>query len=363
MIDHKKEDGRTDFTVEVCNVCAGSCTGCMLSAEERRDYSSAMSVDALALALDRVLEYGEARGIGYRPILAFGDVVRLPLKDQKALYEVCDSRFGSFGLTLTLADDDWGLMYYEALGLLSCYKDVTFDITIDPFRMESRPSYLERLKFAASEAVTLHLQVLLSTPLMTKYTGESLAKLLDEHFPGRPVSIGFTPTVDRLEASPRYRYATNGAALFATEFYQATETGRKHLASEIERFEAWGSYLDFAQQSFHVGSTLDLYPVVYTVFGDLVLDWRNGCMPLGSLKTQSVEQIMSSYRLRSLSSHNAGWLVRGEGCQECVYCDACQFNGVGLARKSYSEFETRAGCCYGPVALLAIADQKSEVAR
>ena len=343
---------KTDITIEVCNVCAGSCTGCMLSINERRDYTSSMTPEVLRKVASELKAWGDVSGREYRPILVFGDVIRLPLETQRELYDICHETFGSFGLTMTLADD-CDRHYQDALLLLDTYPDVIFDITIDPFRMDSRPEYVERLKSAINRGRHLHLQVLLSTSLLDGYEPDALAQYLDRTLGEHPVSLGFTPTVDRMQSSSRYQYANTGAATFAADFYAATSAGRQHLKAEISRFDSSGKYSTFVRESFHIGPRLDVYPVVYTIFGDVILDWRNGGASIGSMVDKSLTAILRSPRIDGLSAQNAGWLMHGDlNCDKCEFLAACEFNGVGLARRAYDSFEKKAGCCYGPRHLL-----------
>ena len=38
-------------------------------------------------------------------------------------------------------------------------------------------------------------------------------------------------------------------------------------------------------------------------------------------------------------------------CEKCEFLSACTFQGIGMIRKTYSDYEFRAGHCYGPIHL------------
>jgi len=343
-------DDATDITLEVFNHCDGSCTGCMLSTTERRDAMPVMALSGFRRALDAVSAWGKAKGLQYRPVLLFGDLPWLPLDIQRNYYAAVAERGLKLGVTMTLVDDARTEHYRQALALiLEADPVAVFDITVDPVRLERQPAYEARLREAIAVAPHLHLQVLLSEAVLTHYAPEALAELLEERLGPQSVSLGFTPTLENLERR-NYRYEVGSAAGYARRFYRHTEAGRAHLARELERYEASGEHLEFLGQTFHIGPDLSVYPVAYTIWGDVILDARNGGKALGRIEVeQGLEPLLTGMAAQRQSIVSATGMSRGGfGCDECDYRASCQFNGIGAARRLYRDFETRTGSCYGP---------------
>ena len=98
-----------------------------------------------------------------------------------------------------------------------------------------------------------------------------------------------------------------------------------------------------------------MFPTAYTVFGDVIFDQRNNARRIGNLRAHSLEEVLADVRLLTMSALNAAQLDADTefGCSDCEFRTACAFNGVGMARKIYSEFESKSGSCYGPKGLVA----------
>lgn len=339
-----------DVTLEVFNHCAGTCTGCMLSTLERRAVQPVMALDAFRQACAALAEHGAAIGTRYRAILAFGDVPWLPHDVQAAYFAAAADAGLGLAATMTLVEADRRQHYATALELLRDHDaEAVFDITVDPVRLERSPDYAERMRHAIGRAPELHLQVLLSEVVLDRYSPERLVALVDETLGPQPVALGFTPTLANLERR-HYRYSVTSATDYARRFYSASAPGRRHLAAELERFRAAGDYTRFTRATFHIGADLSIFPVAYTMFGDVIMDARNEGRPLGSIASQPLETIVGGPVVQRLSAQNAAWMQRGSfGCGSCEHLDACAFNGIGLARKLYRDHESKVGSCYGPV--------------
>lgn len=342
----------TDVTVEVFNHCAGTCTGCLLSAVERKAVMPVLQPGDFAAALDALLAHGAGTGRRYRPVMVFGDVPWLPLDTQRRYYDLLAERGMPFGATMTLVEEDRLGTYRRGMeAIVAADPHAVFDITVDPVRLERDQGYRERLAEAMAAAPHLHLQALLSEAVLGRWSPEAMADLLSGHLGGRPVALGFTPALARLDRA-NYGYEVASASAFAARFYRHTKEGRALLKAEVARFAAVGSYADFLRQTFHVGAGLKIYPVSYTVFGDIILDGRNLGQALGSLRDQPLADILAGPAARRLSALNGAWLGRGPfGCDDCRFRQACEFNGVGITRKLYADHEFRVGSCYGPAGL------------
>ena len=347
-----RAEGVTDVTVEVFNHCGGSCTGCLLNSQERKATVPVMGVADFASAMEALARYGEERSLVYRPVLVFGDVPWLPADMQKRYYGAAAERGLRIGATMTLVEPDRRGTYEKGLrALLDADPEAVFDITVDPIRLARDPGYAERLRMAVEMAPELHLATLLSEAILTRQTPEGLASSLSDALGRRAVSLGFTPSVARLEGA-NYGYSVATAAGFTAAFYSATPEGREFLADEADRFRASGAYGEFLKQTFHIAGGLEIFPVAYTAFGDVILDGRNGGEALGSLRREGLSEVLSGRAARRLSAQaNAGMDLGNFGCRNCQHEAACTFNGVGAARRLYREFEFRAGACYGPAAL------------
>ncbi len=185
-----------------------------------------------------------------------------------------------------------------------------------------------------------------------RHSPEELAKIMEDALEGRAVSLGFTPALSRMQGV-NYRYEVGSASIWAKRFYTATEPGRRLLADELKRYEVGSEYRDFVTQTFHVGPDLSIWPTAYTLFGDVILDERNGGKPLGNLSTSSLNEILSGkHALRNAAMAEA-WMYRGDfKCSDCKHFSNCNFHGVGAVRRVYSDYESRTGSCHGPVSFL-----------
>lgn len=347
-------DHKTDITIEVFNHCAGTCTGCLLSALERKSVSPVMMPTEFSIACDRLAEHGQTNELNYRPVIVFGDVPWLPHQILRRYFAAIRDAGLSMGLTMTFVEEDRTGNYER--GLESCLEhdpEAVFDITLDPIRMKRDEGYVRRILTACDIAPELHLQMLLSEAILTRNSPADLAGEMNDMLQGRAVSLGFTPAVSRMDGA-NFGYDVGTAAQWANEFYRETEAGRKLLAAELQRFEGNGTFLDFMNQTFHIGPDLSLWAAGYTIFGDVILDERNGGTKLGCLKSESISEITSGRAARRVSVMAGAKMNASDfGCDECRYRQACEFNGIGAVRMTYRDFENRIGSCHGPVTLQA----------
>lgn len=346
--------GHTDFTIEVFNHCGGTCTGCQLSVNERRATGPVLQPFQFATALDAISEYDRETGLAFRALLTLGDIPWLPLEMQKQFYGMAADRSIPIGVTMTMVEAARWENYRAGLAAIKAADPTAvFDVTIDPIRLERQPDYLDRLLYAFAEAPELHATVLLSEAILTRKDPESLADFLSETLGGTPVLLGFTPSIERLRGM-NYGYDVHSAARFAKRFYNRTPEGSLLLKSDLERFAADGKYSDFIKQTFHIGPGLNVWPTAYTMFGDVIIDARNGGEALGSIHDQPLAQILQGPVTRRTSVIAEAWMMQGPfGCGDCQHLSACTFNGIGAARKTYSNYEFRSGSCYGPKGILA----------
>jgi hypothetical protein len=346
----------TDITVEVFNHCMGSCTGCLLSVQERRSVSPVMQPYAFAAAMRAVAEYGMRTGITYRPVIVYGDVPWLPVAMQRKYYEAAREAGLPLGVTMTLVEEDKSENYWRGLeAFLDNAIEPVFDVTVDPIRLFKDESYRERLLKAAGMAPELHLQVLLSEAVLTRNEPEELAGRMRDALGGRPISLGFTPALTRIEGV-NFQYEVGGAAAWARRFYNATEEGATLLAAEFGRFQGGSDYADFITQTFHVGPDLSIWPTGYTIFGDVIMDQRNGGKALGNIRDTRLADILTGREARRFAAiARAGMSIGDFGCDACPHMETCTFHGVGAVRRVYRDHEHRTGSCHGPVALMEAA--------
>lgn len=349
-------DSVTDITVEVFNHCMGSCTGCLLSVQERRSVSPVMQPYAFAVAMRAVAEYGMRTGITYRPVIVYGDIPWLPVSMQRKYYEAARDAGLPLGVTMTLVEEEKADNYWRGLeAFLGNGIEPVFDVTVDPIRLFKDERYQERLLKAAGMAPELHLQMLLSEAVLTRNEPEELARRMRDALGGRPISLGFTPALTRIEGV-NFQYEVGGAAAWARRFYNATEEGTKLLDAEFGRFRGGSDYADFMAQTFHVGPDLSIWPTGYTIFGDVIMDQRNGGTVLGNIKDGSLDDILTGKEARRLAAiARAGMSIGEFGCDECPHMETCTFHGVGAVRRVYRDYEHRTGSCHGPVALMEAA--------
>lgn len=349
-------DSVTDITVEVFNHCMGSCTGCLLSVQERRSVSPVMQPYAFAAAMRAVADYGMRTGITYRPVIVYGDIPWLPISMQRKYYEAARDAGLPLGVTMTLVEEEKSDNYWRGLeAFLENGIEPVFDVTVDPIRLFKDERYQERLLKAAGMAPELHLQMLLSEAVLTRNEPEELAGRMRDALGGRPISLGFTPALTRIEGV-NFQYEVGGAAAWARRFYNATHEGARLLDAEFLRFRGGSDYADFMAQTFHVGPDLSIWPTGYTIFGDVIMDERNGGTALGNIKDARLGDILTGREARRLAAiARAGMSIGEFGCDACPHMETCTFHGVGAVRRVYRDYEHRMGSCHGPVALMEAA--------
>jgi hypothetical protein len=345
----------TDLTIELFNFCRGTCTGCALSASERREEEPNLSLSDFKTAIERVSEYGKHKDMTFRSVLTFGDVIWMPLNTLEKYWSTAVDHGVKLGCTMTLVDERED-HYRQAMELLKSIEETAvFDITIDPVRLQRYPDYAERIRMAIEIAPHVHTQVLLSEAVIEKFAPEDLSQLIVEQT-GKPAVLGFAASLSNI-SHKNYRYDVKSAADYAVRYYCATPENLALMQADLHRFH-WnsaGSYSDFLKQTLHIGHQLDVFPNAYTVFGDVIFDHRNNGRKIGNLKNHTLEEVLSDVRLLTMSALNAAQLDADKefGCNECEFKPACSFNGVGMARKIYSDFEVKSGSCYGPKGLVA----------
>ena len=90
----------------------------------------------------------------------------------------------------------------------------------------------------------------------------------------------------------------------------------------------------------------------YTIYGDIIRDTRNNLKPLGNLKAKSLINILNEQNLMKLNIKNSIAMENSPfDCIHCQYFESCSFNGIGLVRHLYKNFEEKVGNCYGPINL------------
>lgn len=343
------EERATDITIEIFNHCDGSCTGCLLTIAERRASTPVMTIADFGNVLDQLMAWGQQHQRLYRPVLTFGDFPWMAHDVQQQFYSALRERELPFGVTMTMVDTFKADHYRHAWDMIrAADPGAVFDITVDPVRLQRQDDYAALITDAAHAAPHLHLQILLSETVMTEFAPESLAKLIQDRMGDWPVSLGFTPSLNNLERR-NYRYDVQDAGDYARRFYQSGTVLQAHFDAEISRFDGIGSFDDFMRQTFHIGPKLDVYAVAYTIWGDVILDLRNGGVALGNLKQQSLAEILAAPAIQRMNVHNNLWMDKGDfGCNVCDFHDHCRFHGIGAVRKHYRDHELRTGSCYGP---------------
>ncbi len=343
----------TDITFELFNSCNGSCPGCMISSTERKTFSLDTPLLLIKNSLKKISNYGQQSGIKYRPVFSFGDVPKLDEQIQREIYLTCIENDMAFGLTMTLVDENFD---YETVinNILKNDSDIIFDITIDPFRLDNKKfnKYKENLKMAIKKAKGLHLQILISNSILENYTPEELYSSVKDILNGHPVFLSFSPTIENITKT-QYNYSFINAYEYAKSFYSLNIIQYTLLKNEIERFKSEGDYNTFSQQTFHIDYNLNIYPVCYTIFGDIIQDKRNMLSPLGNISLDSLNSILNNTKIKSLSIKNAIYLENSPyNCEKCEFYKSCIFNGVGLVRNIYKNHEKKIGHCHGPIGLL-----------
>lgn len=346
----------TEITIEIYNKCEGSCTGCMLSLIDRKETLPAMSPKLFTSVMKNLVSYGETIGTQYRPVFVFGDFPSMELSYQEKFLTTIKDYNLKFGTTLTLVDKSKIEQYKKSVDMiLETDNSAILDYTVDPFRMENDDEYTRLLSDYIKSSPRFHLQILLSEAVLNRFSPERLSALLSDSFGEVPVTLGFTPTLTNLDKK-NYKFNVYSAAEYTKRFFNTNKTLKKHLNSELNRFDSIGDYEDFLSHGFHIGSDSTLYPVTYTIFGDVILDKRNGGSGFGKISQDDIQNILSSdnNRMSILSKQNNVFMNYGDfGCETCDFFESCKFHGVGLIRKKFKAFENKTGSCYGPISMVA----------
>lgn len=347
----EQEDRYTDITFELFNYCNGSCTGCMLSQKDR-EVELSQSIENIKATLFKLNDYGLKNNIYYRPVFSFGDTFKYEEKSLFSLFDYCIELKMSFGATVTCVDDKFSENYLLiAKKINEQYSNNVIDITIDPFRLKSpfyKENYIKNLRNVINNSKKLHLQVLLSDAVLNKFTPKELYDLLKEISTDHPFFLAFSPTLENLEKN-QYKYNIVNAYQYAKDFYQINDLLLNFYNNEMNRFKNTGKYSDFAKIVFHISNNFDLYPVNYSIFGDIIRDERNKNKKLGNLLINSFEEILSKKELIKLDIKNEMEMDGGVfDCNNCEWLESCTYSGIGLIRSIYKEYEFRVGHCYGP---------------
>lgn len=347
-----KEDNFTDITFELFNYCTGSCPGCMLSTLQRKDVEMAQTIENVLIGLEKIAIYGNLNGIKYRPVFSFGDTFKLKEEDLFVILNKVTELGMAFGLTVTGVDSDFE-SGYEAIAkkIIGKYNNTVFDITIDPFRLNNpnlAPQYIRNLRVIIDNSQHLHLQVLASGALLSKFSPKELLKTLELVTKDYSVFLAFSPTVENLD-SKSFNYDVTDAYNYAQDFYNLSDLQRELRDNEISRFKNSGNFSDFSKLVFHVGSDLNVYPVNYSIYGDIIRDNRNRLSSIGNLVESDLSEILNYKVLKKLDIKN-GILMSTSSfdCESCHWFESCSYSGVGLIRSIYKNYESKAGHCYGP---------------
>ena len=347
----------TDITIELFNKCGGSCTGCMLTLEERQSVNPLMSPTLFGKVLQSINAHADHIGAGYRPVLVFGDFPSMDLDLQKDFINKLKENNVKFGFTMTLVDTKKRDHYMRSLDMILDADDTCiFDYTIDPFRMQKDDKYVDLLLETKQLAPKYHLQVLLSEAIISRFSPTELKDIIFDGMGEGPTTLGFAPTLSNLDKK-NYGYNVSSASDWAYQFYNSHPLLQKHLKREIERFNSKGEYMDMVGHYFHIGSDGNLYPVSFTMFGDVILDRRNNGKGLGRIQDSSIADIVSkeNIRIQKLSAMNGAFMDNSPfNCDQCSFYDSCKFSGIGIIRKHYKSYENKTGSCYGPIDFVSV---------
>ena len=343
----------TEITIEIFNQCSGSCTGCMLSLDERKVNTPSMSPKVFEFVIDKLISYGEDVGTIYRPVFVFGDFPAMDSFYKEKFLKVISERNLKFGTTLTMVQENLEDQYYKTIErVVEIDESAILDYTIDPFRMLNDSKYIERVRKAVRMSPKFHMQILLSEAVIERISPEDLSDLLRVSFGEVPTTLGFTPTLSNLDRK-NYKFDVLSASDYTRRFFNSDKSLSQHLKRELERFSAEGDYTDFLKYGFHIGADSSVYPVSYTIFGDVILDKRNKGQSLGRLISEDLPSILNSVKSNIISKSNDVYMgFGGFNCEDCSFYRSCKFNGVGLIRKTFKEFENKTGSCYGPISMV-----------
>lgn len=340
------------ITFEIFNYCNGSCSGCMLNVFERKQVN-VFSLEHIILGLNKIHEYSLKSGFKYRPAFSFGDVAKLEWNLQKQIYDKCLELQMPFALTITLVDEEFD--YQSVIEKINLYPDVIFDCTLDPVRLsnEKFAQYKKNVEYL-SKYPNIHLQTLLSSYVLSKFTPKSMYDIFSKYNLNKPVFLGFSPTIENISHdNKKYDFKILEAVEFAKEFYKASPVQEQFLQDELERYQSVGDYSYFIKQSFHIDFDLNVYPVIFSLLGDIIQDKRNQIKSLGNLKDKDLHNILNSNQVETLSIKNKLLMDTSSfGCPECKFYEQCKFQGIGMIRSIYKNFEKKINSCYGPVNLV-----------
>lgn len=345
----------TQITIELFNQCKGTCTGCMLTLEERNATNPVMSTHLFGKVLDELHEYGKIIEDDFRPIMSFGDFPAMDPMFQNEFLEKLDQKSSKFGITLTLVDTKKEKQYWDSIdNVLSIDSSAIFDYTVDPFRLKHNKAYKEVMREAVTRTPHFHMQVLLSEAVLQRLSPEELSEILVDTFgEGIKVNLGFTPSLSNIEKK-NYGYDVLSASDYYRRFLKTNITLNEHKAKEIKRYNATGDFKDFMSHGFHISGNADVYPVVHTVYGDIILNPKNQGQSLGRLVNTSLEEIFlgENKQIEKLNRYNNVFMETQDfDCYNCEFYESCKFSGIGLIRKTYKYYENRTGSCYGPIDL------------
>lgn len=353
------------ISIEVFNGCVGSCPGCSLSQEERESVLPVMSLGAFNDVCKKVAAHGEKAGYSYLVEILYGDFLALPLSTQKEYYDSMKRHGVAIGFTGNFVTKNHEEHYKKALKFIidSGYSETgIMNITVDPFRLMNESYYKHNLQMVCSqkkEFKSFHIQILLSTTLITKLSPEKLISCVEDAVgPGFNIALIATPPSNRVRVS-RYQYDFMKAAGYMREFYASRDYLERFLTLELSRFESTGiegvcnneHYFDSTIFThLYISRNGDVSPVIETVFGDVFLDGERGAdKSIGNaLNSLTFNDVLGTKNKQRLVRRNALKMSSSKfGCDDCEFYYQCLNKGVGLARDAYKEWDNRQGSCFG----------------
>lgn len=302
------------------------------------------------MGIDKIKEYSVKTNNKYRIIFSFADIPKMEWENQKLIYEKCLSNDIQFGLTLTLVDENFN--YFEVLDKITeLNKDVILDLTLDPIRLLNSKfsKYRENINKFIEMETKKHIQILLSSYILEKYSPKDLCEKINFYIKGHDLFMAFSPTIQKFNIEKMQKYDFETCINFVEEFYNSNENLKEFVKKEIERNKNNGSYEDFMKLVFHLDTDLNVYNQVYSLYGDLIQDKRNFVNPLGNLKQSSLYDILNSNEIKKISIKNKLYLSTSEyNCDDCEFLESCNYNGIGLAINLYKKNKRMLKYCYGP---------------
>ena len=340
--------GYTGITFEIFNSCSGSCTGCMLSSLEKKDYD--LDIDTVLLGLKKISEYQATTDTKYRVVFSFADIPKIPWDKQEIIYKECLKNNLQFGLTLTLTDDKFD--YFGTLDKIHEINPKTvIDLTIDPVRLLNPKfkKYQENVVKLIQGNFNRHLQILLSSYILDSFKANELYEKITPYIGNHGIFLGFSPTIQKFNSEKLQQYSFDDALRYSQEFYSSSQDLKEFIGRELDRNDNYGSYADFTKLVFHIDTNLNVYNQIYSLYGDLIQDQRNFLNSLGNLRTDNLLNILNTDQVKKASIKNQLYLVRSPyDCEDCEHFDACNYNGIGLALNLYQSNNKKLTSCYGP---------------